>query len=92
LEFLVKSEQNRRVAHASQRDLWSKPAKKKCHGRYLIGLLLLSRMHALADDKVAIVDTWKSVSVVCEDTQPKERIPEHPQSIEIAAPDGIASP
>jgi hypothetical protein len=57
----------------------------------LIGLLLLASLPASADDKTAIVGTWKLVSVVYEDTQSKERTPvygEHPKGIQIATPDG----
>jgi hypothetical protein len=57
-------------------------------------LILLSTLFASvahADDKAAIVGTWKLVSVVYEDTQTKERTPvygEHPKGIQIATPDG----
>jgi hypothetical protein len=57
----------------------------------LTGLLLLLSLPARADDKAAIVGTWKLVSVVYEDTQSKERTPvygEHPKGIQIATPDG----
>jgi Lipocalin-like domain len=57
----------------------------------LTGLLLLLSLPACADDKAAIIGTWKLVSVVYEDTQSKERTPvygEHPKGIQIATPDG----
>ena len=52
-------------------------------------LLLITPAHA--DDKSAIVGTWKLVSVVYEDAQTKERTPvlgEHPRGIQIATPEG----
>ena len=54
-------------------------------------LLLLVVAPAQADDKSAIVGTWKLVSVVYEDAQTKERTPvlgEHPKGIQIATPEG----
>jgi len=57
----------------------------------LIGLLLLATAPARADDKSAIVGTWKLVSVVYEDSVTKERTPvlgEHPKGIQIATPEG----
>ena len=57
-------------------------------------LLLLSALFAgaaHADDKTAIVGTWKLVSVVYEDVVTKERTPvlgEHPKGIQIATPEG----
>jgi hypothetical protein len=62
----------------------------------LISLLLLANLpalanSALADDKAAIVGTWKLVSVVYEDVETKERTPvlgEHPNGIQIATPEG----
>jgi hypothetical protein len=57
-------------------------------------LLILSVLFAgavRADDKSAIVGTWKLVSVVYEDVATKERTPvlgEHPKGIQIATPEG----
>src|SRR5215475_953814 len=57
-------------------------------------LLLLPALFAgtaHADDKTAIVGTWKLVSVVYEDVATKERTPvlgEHPRGIQIATPEG----
>jgi hypothetical protein len=60
--------------------------------RPLLALLLsLIACVARADDKSAIVGTWKLVSVVYEDTATKKRTPiygEHPKGIQIATPDG----
>ena len=57
-------------------------------------LLFLSALFAgaaHADDKTAIIGTWKLVSVVYEDVATKERTPvlgEHPKGIQIATPEG----
>ncbi len=57
-------------------------------------LLILSALFACsahADDKSAIVGTWKLVSVLYEDVETSERTPvlgEHPKGIQIATPDG----
>src|SRR5438045_2025079 len=57
-------------------------------------LLILSALFACsahADDKSAIVGTWKLVSVLYEDIVTSERTPvlgEHPKGIQIATPDG----
>jgi hypothetical protein len=57
-------------------------------------LLLMSSLLAFAahaDDKSAIIGTWKLISVVYEDTATKERTPvygEHPKGIQIATPEG----
>ena len=57
-------------------------------------LLILSALFAgtaHADDRTAIVGTWKLVSVVYEDVVTKERTPvlgEHPKGIQIATPEG----
>lgn len=54
-----------------------------------LSLLLAGTAHA--DDKTAIVGTWKLVSVVYEDVVTKERTPvlgEHPKGIQIATPEG----
>jgi hypothetical protein len=57
-------------------------------------LLFLSALFAgvaHADDRTAIVGTWKLVSVVYEDVVTKERTPvlgEHPKGIQIATPEG----
>ena len=56
--------------------------------------LILSALFACsahADDKSAIVGTWKLVSVLYEDVETSERTPvlgEHPKGIQIATPDG----
>src|SRR5215467_11274430 len=58
---------------------------------FLTVVLLLLIAPAHADDKSAIVGTWKLVSVVYEDAQTKERTPvlgEHPRGIQIATPEG----
>jgi Lipocalin-like domain len=55
----------------------------------IVLLLLIAPAHA--DDKSAIVGTWKLVSVVYEDAQTKERTPvlgEHPRGFQIATPEG----
>jgi Lipocalin-like domain len=55
----------------------------------IVLLLLIAPAHA--DDKSAIVGTWKLVSVVYEDAQTKERTPvlgEHPRGYQIATPEG----
>jgi hypothetical protein len=57
----------------------------------VIVVLLLLGTEAKADDKSAIVGTWKLVSVVYEDQQTKERTPvlgEHPKGFQIATPEG----
>jgi hypothetical protein len=57
----------------------------------VIVVLLLLGAAALADDKSAIVGTWKLVSVVYEDQETKERTPvlgEHPKGYQIATPEG----
>lgn len=57
----------------------------------VIVVLLLLGTEAKADDKSAIVGTWKLVSVVYEDQQTKERTPvlgEHPKGYQIATPEG----
>ncbi|MCL2428903.1 MAG: lipocalin-like domain-containing protein [Alphaproteobacteria bacterium] len=57
-------------------------------------LVLLSTLFAApaqADDKAAIIGTWKLVSVVYEDVLTGERTPvlgEHPTGIQIATPEG----
>jgi hypothetical protein len=57
-------------------------------------LVLLSTLFAVpaqADDKAAIVGTWKLVSVLYEDVLTGERTPvlgEHPKGIQIATPEG----
>jgi hypothetical protein len=59
--------------------------------KFLLPMLLLFTLPAHADDKSAIVGTWKLVSVVYEDAQTKERTPvlgEHPRGIQIATPEG----
>jgi len=58
---------------------------------FLTVVLLLLIAPAHADDKSAIVGTWKLVSVVYEDAQTKERTPvlgEHPRGYQIATPEG----
>ena len=58
---------------------------------FLTVVLLLFIAPAHADDKSAIVGTWKLVSVVYEDAQTKERTPvlgEHPRGYQIATPEG----
>ena len=58
---------------------------------FLTVVLLLLIAPAHADDKSAIVGTWKLVSVVYEDAQTKERTPvlgEHPKGYQIATPEG----
>jgi hypothetical protein len=58
---------------------------------FLAVVLLLLIAPAHADDKSAIVGTWKLVSVVYEDAQTKERTPvlgEHPRGYQIATPEG----
>jgi len=58
---------------------------------FLATVLLLLIAPAHADDKSAIVGTWKLVSVVYEDAQTKERTPvlgEHPRGYQIATPEG----
>jgi hypothetical protein len=57
----------------------------------LLLLCVLFAGTADADDKTAIVGTWKLVSVVYEDVATKERTPvlgEHPKGIQIATPEG----
>ena len=57
----------------------------------LLGLLIVLNVPAHADDKSAIVGTWKLVSVVYEDQTTKERTPvlgEHPRGRQIATADG----
>jgi Lipocalin-like domain len=57
----------------------------------LLCLTVLCSVSARADDRSAIVGTWKLVSVVYEDQATKERTPvygEHPKGIQIATPDG----
>jgi hypothetical protein len=60
----------------------------------LLGLLIILNIlnvPAYADDKSAIVGTWKLVSVVYEDQTTKERTPvlgEHPRGRQIATADG----
>jgi hypothetical protein len=57
----------------------------------LLGLLIILNVPAHADDKSAIVGTWKLVSVVYEDQATKERTPvlgEHPRGRQIATADG----
>ena len=57
----------------------------------LLFLFVLFAGTAHADDKTAIVGTWKLVSVVYEDVVTKERTPvlgEHPKGIQIATPEG----
>jgi hypothetical protein len=57
----------------------------------VIVVLLLLGTAARAEDKSAIVGTWKLVSVVYEDQQTKERTPvlgEHPKGYQIATPEG----
>jgi len=59
--------------------------------RAFLMVLLLLVVPAHADDKSAIVGTWKLVSVVYEDAETKERTPvlgEHPRGIQIATPEG----
>jgi Lipocalin-like domain len=54
-------------------------------------LLVLFAAPAHADDKAAIVGTWKLVSVVYEDVASGERTPvlgEHPKGVQIATPQG----
>jgi hypothetical protein len=58
---------------------------------FLAIVLLLLVAPAHADDKSAIVGTWKLVSVVYEDAQTKERTPvlgEHPRGYQIATAEG----
>jgi hypothetical protein len=58
---------------------------------FLTAVLLLLIAPAHADDKSAIVGTWKLVSVIYEDAQTKERTPvlgEHPRGYQIATPEG----
>jgi len=58
---------------------------------FLLILSVLFAGSAHADDKTAIVGTWKLVSVVYEDVVSKERTPvlgEHPKGIQIATPEG----
>src|SRR6201993_2739467 len=55
----------------------------------LLTVLFVGTAHA--DDKTAIIGTWKLVSVVYEDVATKERTPvlgEHPKGIQIATPEG----
>ena len=57
----------------------------------LLGLLIILNVPAHADDKSAIVGTWKLVSVVYEDQATKERTPvlgEHPRGRQIATAAG----
>src|SRR5882762_8912333 len=57
----------------------------------LLSLLIVLNVPAHADDKSAIVGTWKLVSVVYEDQTTKERTPvlgEHPRGRQIATADG----
>jgi hypothetical protein len=57
----------------------------------LLLLCVLFAGTAHADDKAAIVGTWKLVSVVYEDVATKERTPvlgEHPNGIQIATAEG----
>src|SRR5215471_9012081 len=59
---------------------------------FLTVVLLLLIAPAHADDKSAIVGTWKLVSVVYEDAATRERTPvlgEHPRGYQIATPDGL---